>query len=137
MSGRANFEGLPARTCGEHRTVGPHRAWCYDCREWCYPRLPCGGCAEYATTAPDLSDIPRSHRGRLADYVDVFAARNAAHVSDAYLRGLRAAALLVRAGDEPWRAWVPDVARRLGDELHTDTREAIRARLRDDQNGSV
>lgn len=23
--------------CGEHRTVGTHRAWCYQCTEWCYP----------------------------------------------------------------------------------------------------
>lgn len=22
----------------EHRTCGPIRAWCYDCREWCYAR---------------------------------------------------------------------------------------------------
>ncbi len=31
------FEGHHPRACGEHRTVGKHRAWCYDCREWCYP----------------------------------------------------------------------------------------------------
>jgi hypothetical protein len=28
----------------EHRTVGPHRAWCYDCREWCYPADGCIRC---------------------------------------------------------------------------------------------
>lgn len=28
---------------GEHRTVGPIRAWCHDCREWCYPEYPCIG----------------------------------------------------------------------------------------------
>lgn len=34
-----DFEGHEPRDCGEHRTVGPHRAWCYECIEWCYPRL--------------------------------------------------------------------------------------------------
>jgi len=28
----------------QHRTVGEHRAWCHDCGEWCYPRLPCVRC---------------------------------------------------------------------------------------------
>ena len=39
-----NFEGHPGRECGEHRTVGSHRAWCHDCSEWCYPASPCKGC---------------------------------------------------------------------------------------------
>lgn len=39
-----NFEGHEGRECGEHRTVGSHRAWCYDCSEWCYPEIPCRGC---------------------------------------------------------------------------------------------
>lgn len=41
-----NFEGHPGRECGEHRTVGAHRAWCYDCTEWCYPSDDgaCKGC---------------------------------------------------------------------------------------------
>lgn len=41
-----NFHGHWPRECGEHRTVGDHRAWCYDCTEWCYPRieLACKGC---------------------------------------------------------------------------------------------
>lgn len=39
-----NFEGLADRECGDHRTVGPHRAWCHDCGEWCYPTSPCKGC---------------------------------------------------------------------------------------------
>lgn len=26
---------------GEHRTVGPHRAWCHGCHEWCYPDNIC------------------------------------------------------------------------------------------------
>ena len=40
----ANFHGHPRRNCGEHRTVGTHRAWCHDCGEWCYPTIPCQGC---------------------------------------------------------------------------------------------
>ena len=39
-----NFEGHNNRECGEHRTVGSHRAWCHDCTEWCYPEIPCRGC---------------------------------------------------------------------------------------------
>jgi hypothetical protein len=39
-----NFEGHPGRECGEHRTVGPHRAFCFDCSEWCYPSSPCARC---------------------------------------------------------------------------------------------
>lgn len=38
------FYGFQSRDCGEHRTVGPHRAWCYDCSEWCYPGAPCRRC---------------------------------------------------------------------------------------------
>lgn len=32
-------------TCGDHRTVGAHRSWCFTCAEWCYPSMPCTGCA--------------------------------------------------------------------------------------------
>jgi hypothetical protein len=39
-----NFLGFEPRLCGEHRTVGDHRAWCHDCHEWCYPTLPCARC---------------------------------------------------------------------------------------------
>lgn len=39
MTPKPNFEGHQPRECGEHRTVGPHRAWCYDCSMWCYPHL--------------------------------------------------------------------------------------------------
>lgn len=39
-----NFEGHQPRECGEHRTVGPHRAWCYDCSEWCYSYDRDAGC---------------------------------------------------------------------------------------------
>jgi hypothetical protein len=38
------FFGFTPRTCGEHRTVGSHRAWCHDCQEWCYPATPCVRC---------------------------------------------------------------------------------------------
>ena len=41
---KPNFDGHQPRECGEHRTVGPHRAWCFDCREWCYPDAPCARC---------------------------------------------------------------------------------------------
>lgn len=41
---KVNFEGHQPRECGEHRTVGPHRAWCHDCHEWCYPSDGCSGC---------------------------------------------------------------------------------------------
>lgn len=44
MSAEPNFEGYPNRECGDHRTVGPHRAWCFPCHEWCYPDVPCEGC---------------------------------------------------------------------------------------------
>jgi hypothetical protein len=40
------FEGHEPRECGEHRTLGSHRAWCFDCHEYCYPRIAaaCNGC---------------------------------------------------------------------------------------------
>ena len=38
------FVGHRPRACGEHRTVGEHRAWCYDCREWCYRDEGCIRC---------------------------------------------------------------------------------------------
>lgn len=43
---KGSFEGFEPRECGEHRTVGSHRAWCYTCHEWCYPRIAaaCNGC---------------------------------------------------------------------------------------------
>jgi hypothetical protein len=39
-----NFIGHEPRACGEHRTVGEHRAWCFDCKEWCYPEEGCIRC---------------------------------------------------------------------------------------------
>ena len=38
-----NWEGFTERECSEHRTTGG-RAWCFDCSEWCYERVPCKGC---------------------------------------------------------------------------------------------
>ncbi len=38
------FIGHNPRFCGEHRTVGEHRAWCFQCAEWCYPDGPCARC---------------------------------------------------------------------------------------------
>ena len=32
----------------EHRTVGPHRAWCLTCGEWCYPQAMCVRCERAA-----------------------------------------------------------------------------------------
>jgi hypothetical protein len=37
------WRGIEPRECGEHRTTG-HRAWCFDCSEWCYEAAPCKGC---------------------------------------------------------------------------------------------
>lgn len=45
------FHGFQPRECGEHRTVGSHRAWCFDCGEWCYPKAPCVRC-EIVTLRP-------------------------------------------------------------------------------------
>lgn len=39
-----HYLGCEPRACAEHRTVGPHRAWCFDDVEWCYPTDPCRGC---------------------------------------------------------------------------------------------
>lgn len=43
MSDEPNWEGSPG-TLHEHRTVGPHRAWCYADSAWCYPDDLCQGC---------------------------------------------------------------------------------------------
>jgi len=62
------FDGYQPRECGEHRTVGPHRAWCHDCGEWCYPdaEMACKGCRmpmlegrgpRYFFTRPQLIDV--------------------------------------------------------------------------------
>jgi hypothetical protein len=40
------FTGHQPRECGEHRTAGPLRAWCFADGEWCYPdpEMACRGC---------------------------------------------------------------------------------------------
>lgn len=53
---RPNFEGHLPRECGEHRTVGPHRAWCYDCGEWCYPKNPCVRCERALAMSKNAMD---------------------------------------------------------------------------------
>lgn len=69
MDERPNFEGHEPRECGEHWTVGAHRAWCYSCTEWCYPspvkeemprEMACAGCR-----IPALEDEVRSLRSHL------------------------------------------------------------------------
>lgn len=59
-----NFEGHSDRECGDHRTVGPHRAWCFDCTEWCYPRpeMACNGCL-----VPRMRDALRDLLDEMAD----------------------------------------------------------------------
>lgn len=44
MNDEVNFEGHAERECDEHRTVGPHRAWCFECTEWCSQNGPYRGC---------------------------------------------------------------------------------------------
>lgn len=53
---KANFEGHENRECGEHRTVGPHRAWCHDCSMWCYPHDPCFRCKPSAALPDDTTE---------------------------------------------------------------------------------
>lgn len=48
-----NWEGAGGR--GDHRTVGPHRAWCSCTGEWCYPHDLCPCC--------DQARIPEQWRG--------------------------------------------------------------------------
>lgn len=50
---RGNFLRLADSPCGEHRTVGEHRAWCCSCSEWCYASDGCGGCQPDA----DVDDL--------------------------------------------------------------------------------
>lgn len=38
-----SFVGHKPSACGTHRTTGD-RAWCFECKEWCYPNGPCMGC---------------------------------------------------------------------------------------------
>lgn len=47
MGPELNFSGVE-NTPGEHFSGRP-KAWCCDCREWCYPdpELHCGCCTDY------------------------------------------------------------------------------------------
>lgn len=40
-----NFQGHRDSPC-EHRTVGSHRAWCFEDSEWCYPSNGCASCTD-------------------------------------------------------------------------------------------
>jgi hypothetical protein len=60
-----NFQGRQPRSCGEHRTVGPHRAWCFGDREWCYPDEPCRGCQRHLTDEELIALLIRVRDGEL------------------------------------------------------------------------
>ena len=45
-----NWAGVGG-SCGEYWTGAPHRVWCFDCREWWYPKAPCVGCDRTAEIA--------------------------------------------------------------------------------------
>jgi hypothetical protein len=59
------FEGHEPRECGEHRTLGSHRAWCFDCHEYCYPRIAaaCNGCRNpvIEQLMDDLAEVLREN----------------------------------------------------------------------------
>jgi len=64
-----NWEGVEAATA-EHRTVGPHRAWCLDENEWCYPSDEgmCDCCAFVAGYV--LVRVPRQFEDAVLTFVD-------------------------------------------------------------------
>jgi hypothetical protein len=62
MSETKDWEGREGRTCGEHRTTGS-RAWCFQCSEWCYPRLTCNGCVDYPSILAPIEWALRSGAG--------------------------------------------------------------------------
>lgn len=39
-----NWYGRPDRECGEHRPLGDHYSYCYDCSEKCSDTGPCARC---------------------------------------------------------------------------------------------
>ena len=65
----ALFEGYEPRECGEHRTVGTHRAWCFECNEWCYSGGDgaCKGCRP-ARLPPGMTPEKLE---KVADYVSL------------------------------------------------------------------
>lgn len=63
------FVGWQPRECGEHRTVGDYRAWCFQCSEWCYSAtigMACKGCeiphlrASASPRPPDEAGTPET-----------------------------------------------------------------------------
>lgn len=87
-----NFEGHAHRTCGEHRTVGPHRAWCFDHREWCYPDEPCAGCVAPTPNLPPESaqEAPNVQGGHLVPTSPTQAADGQHHTQESASRRGRA-----------------------------------------------
>lgn len=71
---KPNFEGHANSECGEHRSVGWYRAWCYNDTEWCYPNAPCRGCelpvlravVDAARASLDVTDLSDAFRKRAA-----------------------------------------------------------------------
>jgi hypothetical protein len=112
-----DFEGHEPRRCGEHRTVG-HRAWCHDCREWCYPEDGCANCK------PDVDDV-MEEVDRLSAELD------AAH---AQLRRQAAELAELRAGRVPGATagrLMGPMTRRIG-QLGIALRRLVEAIERDD-----
>jgi len=78
--GKHYFIGFSMRTCRDHRTTGG-RAWCFDCSEWCYPTMPCVGCArqwikDRITDLPEQNatsgrDFGRGYAKAVKDVLDI------------------------------------------------------------------
>lgn len=70
-----NFVGWLGRDCGEHRTVGDHRAWCHGCSMWCYPSdldNACHGCRmpHLEATVADYRSLRRALDALILDADD-------------------------------------------------------------------
>jgi hypothetical protein len=63
--GKPLFQGWSGCDC-EHRTVGSHRAWCYDCAEWCYPRAD-AACARCRAVVVHGAVASETESQKLAD----------------------------------------------------------------------
>lgn len=97
------FIGWEPRTCGEHRTVGD-RAWCYDCREWCYPKveLRCAGCDEDRDQMRTREEFLAGEVERLTAERDALRAATTAllaqrHVTPEWADGIEYACVKMRA----------------------------------------